>query len=44
MVRVFGDFAMLGKIDEEYRLPLVPMNHKNGEALRCMLKHCAILK
>src|SRR5436190_11934024 len=33
-VPVKAALAMLGRIKEEYRLPLVPMNAKNGEMLR----------
>jgi 4-hydroxy-tetrahydrodipicolinate synthase len=36
--------AMLKLIEEEYRLPLVPMNPKNWEALRTTLKRCHVLK
>lgn len=36
--------AMMGQIEEEYRLPLVPMNPKNREILRATLKACGILK
>jgi 4-hydroxy-tetrahydrodipicolinate synthase len=36
--------AMMGVIEEEYRLPLVPMNSKNRAALKNTLKVCGILK
>jgi len=36
--------AMMGQIEEEYRLPLVPMAAKNREILRVTLKGCGILK
>jgi 4-hydroxy-tetrahydrodipicolinate synthase len=35
--------AMLKLIEEEYRLPLVPMNPKNWEILRTTLKRCKVL-
>ncbi|MDR3377108.1 MAG: 4-hydroxy-tetrahydrodipicolinate synthase [Verrucomicrobiae bacterium] len=35
--------AMLKLIEEEYRLPLVPMNPKNWETLRTTLKRCKVL-
>ena len=36
--------AMMGRISEEYRLPLVPMAKNNRDTLRATLKHCGILK
>jgi 4-hydroxy-tetrahydrodipicolinate synthase len=36
--------AMLGRLEEEYRLPLVPMNPKNRETLRTTMKRCGLLK
>jgi len=36
--------AMMGQIEEEYRLPLVPISAKNREILRATLKACGILK
>ena len=36
--------AMMKLISEEYRLPLVPMNPKNWEALRTTLKRCNVLE
>ncbi len=35
--------AMLGQIEEEYRLPLVPMSTKNREALRATMKACGLI-
>lgn len=35
--------AMMKLIEEEYRLPLVPMNPKNWDALRTTMKRCGIL-
>jgi len=42
-VPVKAALAMLGRIEEEYRLPLVPMNSKNRETLRATLKLCGVL-
>ena len=42
-VPVKAALAMLGRIEEEYRLPLVPMNPKNREILRATLKRCGVL-
>ena len=36
--------AMMKLIQEEYRLPLVPMNPKNWETLRTTLKRCGVLE
>ncbi|MEO7297387.1 MAG: 4-hydroxy-tetrahydrodipicolinate synthase [Verrucomicrobiota bacterium] len=36
--------AMLGQVEEEFRLPLVKMNSKNREVLRRTLKICGVLK
>ena len=36
--------AMLGQIQEEYRLPLVPLAPKNRETLKATLKGCCLLK
>ena len=36
--------AMLGQIEEEYRLPLVPMSAKNHAILKSTLMQCGILK
>jgi 4-hydroxy-tetrahydrodipicolinate synthase len=35
--------AMMKMIDEEYRLPLVPMHPKNWDVLRTTLKRCGVL-
>jgi 4-hydroxy-tetrahydrodipicolinate synthase len=43
-VPVKAALAMLGQVEEEYRLPLVPMNPKNRETLRATMKACGILK
>jgi 4-hydroxy-tetrahydrodipicolinate synthase len=36
--------AMMGQMEEEFRLPLVPMGAKNREALRVTMKKCGLLK
>jgi 4-hydroxy-tetrahydrodipicolinate synthase len=43
-VPVKAALAMMGMIEEEYRLPLVAMNSKNRETLRATLKSCGVLK
>lgn len=43
-VPVKAALAMLGQIEEEYRLPLVPMSPKNCEALKATLRTCGVLK
>ena len=43
-VPVKAALAMLGMIQEEYRLPLVPLSGKNRDTLRASLKACGILK
>jgi 4-hydroxy-tetrahydrodipicolinate synthase len=43
-VPVKAALAMLGQIEEEYRLPLAPMSAKNRETLRTTMKACGILK
>ncbi len=43
-VPVKAALAMLGQIEEEYRLPLVPMNPKNRETLKTTLTRCGVLK
>jgi len=43
-VPVKAALAMLGRMEEECRLPLVPMSAKNKELLRATLKQCGILK
>jgi 4-hydroxy-tetrahydrodipicolinate synthase len=41
---VKATLAMMKLIEEEYRLPLVPMNPKNWDVLRTTLKRCDILE
>jgi 4-hydroxy-tetrahydrodipicolinate synthase len=36
--------AMMGLIEEEFRLPLVPISAKNREILRHTMKRCGVLK
>jgi len=43
-VPVKAALAMLGQIEEEYRLPLVPLSAKNRETLRASMKAVGILK
>jgi 4-hydroxy-tetrahydrodipicolinate synthase len=43
-VPVKAALAMMGQIEEEYRLPLVPMSPKNRETLQATLKACGVLK
>ena len=43
-VPVKAALAMMGQIEEEYRLPLVPMNPKNRETLRKTMKKLKLLK
>jgi 4-hydroxy-tetrahydrodipicolinate synthase len=43
-IPVKAALAMMGKIEEEYRLPLVPMSAKNRETLQATLKNCGLLK
>lgn len=43
-VPVKAALAMLGRINEEYRLPLVPMNARNRKTLRATLRVCGFLK
>ena len=43
-VPVKAALAMLGQIEEYYRLPLVRMSAKNREVLKATLKACGILK
>ncbi|HEY0456352.1 MAG TPA: 4-hydroxy-tetrahydrodipicolinate synthase [Verrucomicrobiae bacterium] len=43
-VPVKAALAMLGLMEEEYRLPLVPMSMKNREVLRSTLKMCGVFK
>lgn len=43
-VPVKAALAMMGHIEEEYRLPLVPMNKGNRDVLRATLKKAGVLK
>jgi len=43
-IPVKAALAMMGQIEEEYRLPLVPIGAKNRGTLRATLKACGILK
>ena len=43
-VPVKAALAMMGQIEEEYRLPLVPMSAKNREVLRATMKAVGLLK
>jgi 4-hydroxy-tetrahydrodipicolinate synthase len=43
-VPVKAALAMLAQIEEEYRLPLVPMSAKNREVLRATMKAVGVLK
>ncbi len=43
-VPVKAALAMMGVVEESYRLPLVPMASKNREALKKTLKACGVLK
>jgi len=43
-IPVKAALAMMGVIEEEYRLPLSLMNPKNRETLRATLKSCGVLK
>jgi 4-hydroxy-tetrahydrodipicolinate synthase len=43
-IPVKAALAMMGQIEEEYRLPLVPMSANNRETLKATMKSCGILK
>lgn len=43
-IPVKAALAMMGQIEEEYRLPLVSMAAKNRETLRATMESCGILK
>jgi 4-hydroxy-tetrahydrodipicolinate synthase len=43
-VPVKAAMAMMGQIEEQYRLPLVPMNPKSRETLKATMKRCGLLK
>lgn len=36
--------AMMGQVDEEFRLPLAPLSAKSREVLRATMKNCGLLK
>ena len=42
-IPVKAALAMMGQIEEEYRLPLVPMSPKNRETLKATLARCGLL-
>jgi 4-hydroxy-tetrahydrodipicolinate synthase len=42
-VPVKAALAMMKIIEEEYRLPLIPMNPKNWDVLRTTMKRCGVL-
>ena len=43
-VPIKAALAMAGRIEEEYRLPLVPLNPKNRETLKATLKACGLAR
>ena len=43
-VPVKAALAILGQIEEEYRLPLVPMSAKNRQLLRGTMKRCGLVR
>lgn len=43
-VPVKAALAMMGQIEEEYRLPLVPMSARNRSTLKTTLRACGVLK
>lgn len=43
-IPVKAALAMMGVIQEEYRLPLAPMSAKNRETLKNTLKQCGVLR
>lgn len=42
-VPVKAALAMMGQIEEEYRLPMVPLNPKNREILKATMSRCGVL-
>jgi len=42
-IPVKAALAMMGQVQEEYRLPLVPMNPKERETLKATLARCGLL-
>jgi 4-hydroxy-tetrahydrodipicolinate synthase len=43
-IPVKAALAMMGLIEEEYRLPLVPMNPQNRQKLQATMRACGLLK
>jgi 4-hydroxy-tetrahydrodipicolinate synthase len=43
-IPVKAALAMMGMIEEEYRLPLVPLAAKNRDTLRATLQQCGVLR
>jgi 4-hydroxy-tetrahydrodipicolinate synthase len=43
-VPVKAALAMMGQMEEEYRLPLVPLSARNRKLLRTTMKRCGLLK
>jgi len=43
-VPIKAALSMLGQIEEEYRLPLVPLSAKNREVLRATMKAVGLLR
>jgi 4-hydroxy-tetrahydrodipicolinate synthase len=43
-VPVKAALAMMGQMEDEFRLPLVPMSVKNREVLRATMKKCGLLR
>src|SRR5262249_44697511 len=43
-IPVKAALAMMGEMEEEYRLPLSPMSAKNREVLKATLHECGVLK
>jgi 4-hydroxy-tetrahydrodipicolinate synthase len=43
-IPVKAALAMMGVIEEEYRLPLVPISSKNRDVLKNTLKQCGVLR
>jgi 4-hydroxy-tetrahydrodipicolinate synthase len=42
-IPVKAALAMMGQMEEEYRLPLVPLSQKNRETLKATLTRCGVL-
>ena len=43
-IPVKAALAMLGQVEEHYRLPLVPMSAKNRAVLKQTMQACGVLK